>query len=140
LATDVSGFSVQFLVVRRKGGNELVPNEVKVLGVALRLLRRNVHEFHGYEVLKELEAIEGGRLRDNSTIYRALRRLETQGLLQSDWETPEAASAAGRENRPRRYYQVTGVGMVAAPSALVRMAAEPKQEWVGGLLKELGLA
>ena len=127
--------------MRRKGGNELVPNEVKVLGVALLLLRANVEQFHGYEVLKELEAFEAaGRLLDNSTLYRALRRLEALGLVESNWETAEDAAASGREGRPRRYYRLTGDGALEARSALARMAAEPRGEWAAGVVKRLGLA
>ena len=36
------------------------------------------------------------------TLYPMLRRLETQGVLESSWNTSE--------NRPRKFYQLTGEG------------------------------
>ena len=49
---------------------------------------------YGYSLVKELEGkgipIEG------NTLYPLLRRLESQGLLKSEWETDAA--------KPRKYY------------------------------------
>ena len=48
----------------------------------------------------------------SGTVYPALRRLESQALVRSDWETDKEA----RENaRPRRrYYELTETGKRAA--------------------------
>lgn len=66
---------------------------------------------YGYSLLQTLEskhiAIEAG------TLYPLLRRLESQGLLQSEWDTQEA--------RPRKYYQLSEDG-----KALLKQL---KQEW-----------
>ena len=40
---------------------------------------------------------------DQSTLYPLLRRLEAQGLLQSDWRIVDEA-------RPRRYYVISTQG------------------------------
>jgi DNA-binding PadR family transcriptional regulator len=40
---------------------------------------------------------------DQSTLYPLLRRLESQGLLQSDWRIVDEA-------RPRRYYVISTQG------------------------------
>jgi DNA-binding PadR family transcriptional regulator len=39
---------------------------------------------------------------DPGTLYPLLRRLEAQGLLQSEWDTTES--------RPRKYYTITSYG------------------------------
>ena len=55
---------------------------------------------YGYSLVKELEGkgipIEG------NTLYPLLRRLESQGLLKSEWETDAA--------KPRKYYIITEDG------------------------------
>lgn len=58
---------------------------------------------HGYDLLERLQAL---RLRgdDPGGLYRALRALERDGLVQSGWEKSE--------NGPdRRIYQLTRAGM-----------------------------
>lgn len=56
---------------------------------------------YGYSLKKRL--IEQGLEIDEGTLYPLLRRLEEQGLLQSDWQI--------QESRPRRYYQINTAGM-----------------------------
>ena len=55
---------------------------------------------YGYSLVKELEgkgiSIEG------NTLYPLLRRLESQGLLKSEWET--------EATKPRKYYIITEDG------------------------------
>jgi PadR family transcriptional regulator, regulatory protein PadR len=55
---------------------------------------------YGYS-LSQLLA-EKGMAVEQGTLYPLLRRLESQGLLQSDWELTEA--------RPRRYYILSEKG------------------------------
>lgn len=55
---------------------------------------------YGYSLLKQLE--EKGFQVTQDTLYPLMRRLETQGYLQSDWEIDET--------RPRRYYQLNELG------------------------------
>ncbi|MGD9605184.1 MAG: PadR family transcriptional regulator [Bacilli bacterium] len=58
---------------------------------------------YGYSLLQDLEAInikiEAG------TLYPLLRRLESQGLLKSEWDTTES--------RPRKYYLLSDEGQKA---------------------------
>ena len=56
---------------------------------------------HGYDLLERLAAF--GFARDPGGLYRALRALESEGLVRSDWQT----SANGHE---RRTYVLTGEG------------------------------
>lgn len=56
---------------------------------------------YGYSLLQTLESknisIEAG------TLYPLLRRLESQGVLTSEWDTSES--------RPRKYYQLSSDGL-----------------------------
>lgn len=55
---------------------------------------------YGYALVQSLE--EKGMAIDPNTLYPLLRRLESQGLLESRWETGGA--------KPRKYYQRTAYG------------------------------
>ena len=56
--------------------------------------------FHGYLIAKEIKEHADNRLLTAyGTLYRALGRLESMGLLTSRWED---AMIAADENRPRR--------------------------------------
>jgi poly-beta-hydroxybutyrate-responsive repressor len=59
---------------------------------------------HGYEIiqrLNHLEFMDGDP--DTATVYRTLRRMEQEGLLDSAWEHGELGPA-------RRQYRLTGDG------------------------------
>lgn len=55
---------------------------------------------YGYMMMKGME--EKGAAIEESTLYPLMRRLESQGLLTSRWDTSE--------NKARKYYQVTDEG------------------------------
>jgi PadR family transcriptional regulator PadR len=63
----------------------------------LSMLRENKY---GYALINDLEQF--GIEIDQGTLYPMLRRLETQGLLQSTWII--------EGSRPRRYYKISAVG------------------------------
>lgn len=67
----------------------------------LLLLRENAS--YGYDLLERLRAL-GFERRDAGSLYRALRALESEGLVRSAWER----SAVGPE---RRIYELTRAGM-----------------------------
>jgi PadR family transcriptional regulator len=94
--------------MRRKPG-ALVPLELAICVCARRLQLDGVEAFHGYEVAKHLREVTSHKfLTAYGTLYRALERLETMGLLESRWEDPEISA---RENRPRRrLYKLTAGG------------------------------
>lgn len=56
---------------------------------------------YGYALVQDLNA--AGLEIDQGTLYPLLRRLEKQGLLDSDWQL--------EESRPRRYYVISKNGM-----------------------------
>ena len=64
---------------------------------ALSLLRERMY---GYQLVKVLAT--AGLDTEEGTLYPLLRRLESQGLLISEWDT------AGK--RPRKYYRLSGEG------------------------------
>ncbi len=96
--------------MRRKPG-ALTPIERSILEVASRLQEQGLPEFHGFQIAKQLRDQEGARrLIGYGTLYRALARLQQQGLLQSRWEELSATD----ENRPRRrYYRLVGAHATA---------------------------
>ncbi len=68
---------------------------------------------HGFEVM-EISGLPSG------TVYPALRRLERNGHLTSEWEDEQAAH---REGRPRRRtYRLTESGRTLAARAAERLA------------------
>jgi DNA-binding PadR family transcriptional regulator len=68
-------------------------------------------EKYGYAILKDLA--DNGLDVDQGTLYPLLRRLETQGLLESRWKLEEA--------RPRRYYVISPAGLAALPALTAEM-------------------
>lgn len=56
---------------------------------------------YGYNLVHTLS--ESGVAVDANTLYPLLRRLESQGLLTSKWETEENV-------KPRKYYVITSLG------------------------------
>ncbi len=59
---------------------------------------------HGYGVLLRIGQISGGALLiEQGALYPALHRLETQGLLATEWGTSE-------NNRRAKFYTLTAAG------------------------------
>jgi DNA-binding PadR family transcriptional regulator len=83
-----------------KIGAELRRGLVQI--VALSLLRQRLY---GYQIVKILAA--AGLETEEGTLYPLLRRLESQGLLRSEWDTAGA--------RPRKYYELSDTGRAALP-------------------------
>ncbi len=68
--------------------------------LVLSVLSRLRQPKYGYDLVQILQ--EKGMPVDAGTLYPLLRRLESQGLLKSEWETSAA--------KPRKYYVLTGFG------------------------------
>ena len=68
--------------------------------VILVVLSQLHHPQYGYALVEHLS--EEGFLIEAGTLYPLLRRLESQQLLQSSWETTGA--------KPRKYYRITEIG------------------------------
>ena len=68
--------------------------------LVLAALSQLQEEKYGYSLINSLT--EKGLDIDQGTLYPMLRRLEDQGLLQSEWNV--------EGSRPRRYYQISQEG------------------------------
>ncbi|HAQ56506.1 MAG TPA: PadR family transcriptional regulator [Acholeplasmatales bacterium] len=84
----------------------------------LAVLSQLADNQYGYSLLQRLE--EKGVSIEAGTLYPLLRRLESQGLLKSEWDTTE--------NRPRKYYLLSDAG--------TEMYDQLKLEW-NTIVKEL---
>lgn len=74
--------------------------ELRRGALILAVLSQLHKEQYGYSLKKALS--ERGLDIEEGTLYPLLRRLETQGLLESNWRI--------QEGRPRRYYVLSGHG------------------------------
>lgn len=95
--------------------DELVQNMILELRrglISIAVLSQLDREEYGYSLLKALS--DRGLEVDQSTLYPLLRRLESQGLLQSDWRIMD-------ESRPRRYYVISPQGR--------QVLTQLKREW-----------
>ena len=81
--------------------------------IVLAVLSQLGEEQYGWSLIKGLK--ENGLEIDQGTLYPLLRRLESQGLLKSDWRISA--------DRPRRYYVLSDEGRTLLPRL--------KQEWTG---------
>lgn len=79
--------------------------------LALATLGRLTEPKYGYSLIDELS--QAGLEIDHGTLYPLLRRLEEQGLLESEWVTEGP--------RPRRYYVLSADGR--------RLLAELSTDW-----------
>jgi len=79
--------------------------------IVLAVLSQLSTEQYGYSLLKLLS--DQGLEVDQGTLYPLLRRLESQGLLGSNWRI--------EEGRPRRYYVISAEG--------ARLLPELRNEW-----------
>lgn len=68
--------------------------------VVLAVLSQMDTARYGYSLIQRLA--EQGLDIEEGTLYPLLRRLEKQGLLESEWEVGES--------RPRKYYRISQVG------------------------------
>jgi PadR family transcriptional regulator, regulatory protein PadR len=96
------------------GKNETIDNTILELRrgvISLAVLSQLNEEQYGYSLMKVLS--DQGLEVDQGTLYPLLRRLETQGLLQSAWRV--------EGDRPRRYYVISAEGSQVLPRL--------KQEW-----------
>ena len=94
--------------------NEMYENTINELRrgvIVLAVLSQLGEEQYGYSLLKLLA--DKGLDIDQGTLYPLLRRLESQSLLSSDWNT--------EGSRPRRYYVISPKGQEILPQL--------KEEW-----------
>jgi PadR family transcriptional regulator PadR len=86
-----------------QGADELFENlrlELRRGCLVLAVLAQLRTERYGYTLRKALA--DGGLPIDEGTLYPLLRRLETQGLLVSEWRE--------EEKRNKRFYRLSAIG------------------------------
>lgn len=79
---------------------EKLVSELRRGTLVLSVLSQLHSEQYGYSLMQILTA--KGMEIEQGTLYPLLRRLEKQGLLESEWRV--------EEGRPRRYYQISAAG------------------------------
>ena len=95
------------------------------------LLSLATGERHGYGIILDAEARGVTAAPDVGTLYRALRRMQDQGLIgdSARREVPEA----GEERR--HYYQITPLGLQVARAEARRLAALMRAATASGLIE-----
>ena len=88
-------------------------------------------ERHGYGIIQDAEARGLNAVPDVGTLYRALRRMQDQGLIDA---SERRATTEGGDER-RNYYRITALGLRVARAEAQRMAALTRAAIVGGLLE-----
>lgn len=73
-------------------------------------------EAYGYQLIQRMKHLSGGQLAwTPGTLYPLLHRLETEGLIASEWRQPSG-------ERRRKYYRLTPLGEA--------QRAHEKQQWM----------
>jgi DNA-binding PadR family transcriptional regulator len=95
------------------------------------LLSLSAGERHGYGIIQDAESRDPNTAPDVGTLYRALRRLQDQGLIGG--AEPREAPEAGNERR--HYYQITDLGMRVGRAEARRLAVLTRAAAASGLLE-----
>ncbi len=95
------------------------------------LLSLAAGERHGYGIIQDAESRGLAAPPDVGTLYRALRRMQDQGLIGESQR--RAAPDAGDERR--HYYRITPLGLRVARAEARRFAALARAAMTTGLLE-----
>jgi DNA-binding PadR family transcriptional regulator len=95
------------------------------------LLSLATGERHGYGIMQDADARGSAAVPDVGTLYRALRRMQEQGLIvpSAHREAPDAGEAR------RHYYRVTPLGLQVARAEARRLAALMRAAAASGLIE-----
>ena len=95
------------------------------------LLSLAAGERHGYGIIQDAEARGFMAVPDVGTLYRALRRMQDQGLIGDSTrrEVPESG------DERRHYYQITPLGLQVARAEARRLAAMTRAAAASGLIE-----
>lgn len=95
------------------------------------LLSLAAGERHGYGIIQDAESRGEVSVPDVGTLYRALRRMQEQGLI-AEADRREAPEAGDER---RNYYRITPLGSQVARAEARRLAALTHAARIGGLLE-----
>ena len=96
------------------------------------LLSLAAGERHGYGIIQAAEARVGAIVPDVGTMYRALRRMQEQGLI----EAADRRQAPDAGDERRNYYRLSPQGLRVGRAEAKRLAALTRAARLGGLLEE----
>ncbi|MQA88702.1 MAG: PadR family transcriptional regulator [Gemmatimonas sp.] len=96
------------------------------------LLSLAAGERHGYGIIQDAEARGQAMAPDVGTLYRALRRMQEQGLIAA----AERRQAPDAGDERRNYYRITPRGRRVAQAEARRLEALTRAAQLGGLLEE----
>lgn len=108
-------------MARRRPGT-LFPLELDILDVGT-VLQSTEDSFYGFALAKQLAGRDGS-LTAHGTLYKALSRMTTAGLIEASWEDPAIAEGEGRPRR--RLYRITGEGEVVRGREHARLREEER--------------
>ena len=114
-------------MARKIGKEELLNNlslELRRGTLTLAILSQLNQDQYGYS-LKQTLSKQGMEINEG-TLYPLLRRLEEQGLLESNWQIVN-------DKRPRRYYRLSQTGAIVLSSLMAEW-----QKQVGVMNRLLG--
>ncbi len=94
------------------------------------LLSLSAGERHGYGIIQDAEGRGVTTVPDVGTLYRALRRMQEQGLIGA--AAPREAPDAGEERR--HYYQITPLGLSVARAEARRLTVLMRAAVATGLI------
>ena len=95
-------------MTNNKRSQDNISQELRRGVISLAVLSQLTEEQYGYSLLKSLT--DQGLDVDQGTLYPLLRRLESQGLLESSWRV--------EGERPRRYYLLSRLGRQLLPELI----------------------
>ncbi|WP_201363364.1 PadR family transcriptional regulator [Dictyobacter formicarum] len=76
-------------------------------------------ERHGYSIMQEIAAQTEGKLRIGpTTLYRSIKRMLEDGLIEETEERPDPAL----DDERRRYYRLTALGLQVTQAEVQRLA------------------
>ena len=95
------------------------------------LLSLAAGERHGYGIIQDAGERAERVLPDVGTLYRALRRMQDQGLIDVGGRRP----ARDADDERRIYYRITPLGLRVARAEAMRMQSLMRAARAGGLLE-----
>ena len=100
-------------------GPEDVARQLPLTDLAFNILLSLAdRDLHGYALISEInERAPGGPRLRSGTLYAALRRLETVGLLRESGHRP----APDQDDRRRRYYEILPLGLTVLRAEVDRL-------------------
>ena len=111
-----------------------LPLRPHVFQILLSLLET---EMHGYSIIKDIEGrTEGEVILGTSTLYAAIKRMVSSGLLRESDGPSREESADER----RRYYRLTGLGREVAQEEALRISRLGQMVARAGLLDSSSVA